>query len=108
MTTYKQVTEFFEDVVLDEGRTDVQSHVGIRRLNNETIEGLAREFFGGGVMLRPFSDIEECDRLVYVYEDDFYGEKAYKHFPWLKDRDNKHFIVLDACEQKVLCWAFKD
>lgn len=107
MVTYKQITEFFNEAVLYEGRTDVQAHVGMTDLHEDTIEDLARRYFGGGVMLRPFSDIEECDRLIYVYDDEFYGRLAYKHFPWVEDPDNKHFVVLDASDQKVLCWAFK-
>ena len=38
MVTYKQVTEFFEEVVLNEGRTDVQNHVGFMNIHNNTVQ----------------------------------------------------------------------
>lgn len=102
MLNYKAITEFFEEVVLYEGRTDVQAHVGFMNIHNQTIEELATNSFGGKVLMRPFSDIDEYEKIIYVYDGDGYDEFAYKHFGW---NEGKHFVVMDAGDQKVMCWV---
>ena len=102
VVNYKAITEFFEEVVLYEGRTDVQAHVGFMNINNSTIEELATRAFGGHVLMRPFSDIDEYEKIIYVYAGDEYEDFAYKHFPF---SDGKHFVIKDAGDQTVLCWV---
>lgn len=102
MITYKQIAEFFEDVVLNEGRTDVQNHVGFMNINNATARKLAEDAFGGKIVGEPEEDIRECGRLLYVYIDDDYQEYANKHFGFLDD--SHEFSVKDSSGQYVKCW----
>lgn len=102
MVNYKAVAEFFEDVVCYEGRTDVQSHVGLMNIHNQNINELATNAFGGGVLVRSSSDVDEYEKLIYVYGGDGYEELAEKHFTF---GAGHFFVVLDAAGQKVYCWA---
>ena len=46
MVNYKSIAEFFEEVTLDEGRTDIQSHVGFMKIHNSSANELAEDAFG--------------------------------------------------------------
>ena len=103
MVTYKQVAEFFEEVVLNEGRTDVQNHVGFMNIHNSTAQELAENAFGGKLITSPKRDISECEKIIYVYVDGCdYLDYATNHFSLL---DERCFCVTDVEGQRVLCWA---
>lgn len=104
MVTYKQVTEFFEEVVLNEGRTDVQNHVGFMNIYNNTAQELAENAFGGKLIQPPYFDISQYEKILYIYvdEDEDYLRFAGDNFSW---NDRHHFQVLDASGQRVLCWV---
>ena len=104
MVTYKAIAEFFEDVVLNEGRTDVQAHVGFANTNGQTIDELAVNYFGGKALLRSFTDIDKCEKVFYVYDGDDYEKFAYKHF---RLYESGHFIVLDVEDQRIFCWGIE-
>ena len=53
MVNHKAIAEFFEEVVLTEGRTDVQAHVGFMNIHNSTAQELAENAFGGRLILEP-------------------------------------------------------
>lgn len=104
MVNHKAIAEFFEEVVLTEGRTDVQAHVGFMNIHNSTAQELAENAFGGRLILEPYFDISQFDRIIYVYIDDDEDYICYTsdHFSW---NDKHHFQVMDAGEQRVACWA---
>lgn len=103
MVNYKSIAEFFEEVVLNEGRTDVQSHVGFMNINNSTAEELAKNAFGGKLVAPPKMDISECEKIIYVYDDDMvYLDYATNHFSIF---DKRCFALDDSCGQRVICWA---
>ena len=104
MVTYKAIAEFFEDLVLNEGRTDVQAHVGFANINGQTIQEIATDYFGGGVVMRSFTDVDEFERFIYVYEGDEYEQFAEKHFTF---QSGSFFVVKDVEGQKGFCWAIE-
>ena len=102
MVNYKSITEFFEEVVLTEGRTDVQAHVGFMKINNATAQELAENAFGGQLALAPYLGISEFEKIIYVYLDDDYLMYAGDNFSWA---DKHHFQVYDSEGQRIACWA---
>lgn len=103
MVNYKSIAEFFEEVTLNEGRTDIQSHVGFMKIHNSSAKELAENAFGGKLIASPKSGISECEKIIYVYVDDNeYLDYATNHFSLL---DERCFCVDDVEGQRVLCWA---
>jgi hypothetical protein len=103
MVNYKSIVEFFEEVALSEGRTDIQNHIGFMNIHNSTAKELAENAFGGVLLAAPKSDISECEKIIYVYiSDDEYLDYATNHFSLM---DERCFCVDDASGQRVLCWA---
>ena len=103
MVNYKSIAEFFEEVVLNEGRTDVQQHVGFMKIHNSSAKELAEDSFGGKLVAPPKVDISECEKIIYIYDDDMvYLDYATNHFSIF---DERCFALDDACEQRVICWA---
>lgn len=102
---YKHITKFFEEVVLNEGKTDAQSHIGfVWDAGKRTTDGVAETFFGGKVIKHPYNTEFPHDRFIYVYAGEGYEEIAYKIF---RNCDKSHFIVEDAGGQRVLCWEIE-
>ena len=102
MITNKAIAEFFEHVTLDEGRTDIQSHVGFAKVNNASAQEIAENYFGGQLALAPYFGISDFEKFMYVYLDDEYLCLVGDHFSWA---DKHHFQVYDAAGQRVACWA---
>lgn len=104
MVNYKSIVEFFEEVALSEGRTDIQNHVGFMNIHNSTAKELAENAFGGRLELEPRYDISEFDQIIYVYVDDAGDYICYAgdNFSF---NDDHHFQVRDADGQRILCWA---
>ena len=102
MVNYKSIAEFFEEVTLNEGRTDIQAHVGFMKIYNSSAKEIAENAFGGKLISSPKSDISECEKIIYVYFDYEYLHYATNHFNLL---DEHCFCVDDVEGQRVLCWA---
>ena len=103
MVNYKSIVEFFEEVALSEGRTDIQNHIGFMNIHNSSAKELAENAFGGKLIAPPQSDISECEKIIYVYVGDgIYLDYAINHFSLM---DERCFWVDDASGQRVLCWA---
>jgi hypothetical protein len=102
---YKHITKFFEKVVILEGKTDAQAHIGfVWDAGLATTDDIATNYFGGKVIKYPYNTEFPHSRYIYVYAGDEYEEIAYKVF---KNCDTSHFIVEDACGQRVLCWEIE-
>ena len=54
LAKYKHITKLFEEVVINEGKTDAQSHIGfVWDAGNRSTDGVAETFFGGKVIKHP-------------------------------------------------------
>lgn len=105
MTTYRNIADFFEDLVLNQGMTDVQSHVGFANIYGETVEDVAARLFSGKVIEAPKVDPGECERMIYVYIDNpEYLKRSDIHLHRLVDW---RFVIEDISGQKIACWMIE-
>ena len=102
---YKHITKFFEEVVINQGMTDAQAHIGFNwDAGQRNTDEIAADFFGGKVIKYPYNTGFPHSRFIYVYAGEGYEYMAYKFF---KNCDKSLFIVEDACGQRVLCWEIE-
>ena len=102
---YKHITKFFEKAVLEDGRTDVQSHVGfVWDAKYANTDEVAAVQFGGMAVEYPLNTEFPHSRYIYVYAGDGYEEIADKAF---KACSASKFVIEDASGQRVLCWEIE-
>lgn len=101
MNTYKDLSKFLLHCIEDEGKLDMQNHMGSMVLFEDINENeIAEHFFGGKVVFRTESlDFSNGDILFYVYDhNDYYNMIA--HFFTMSDM----FIVEDVDGQRVCAY----
>ena len=105
MNTYKDLSKFLLHCVEDEGKMDMQNHMGSIRVTEGMNENeIADLIFGGEVVFRTKSlDFSNGDLLFYVYDlDDYYNMSA--HYFTFSDM----FIVEDTAGQRVCIYIITE
>lgn len=101
MIGYKKLAEFFERVALYEGRTDLQSHIGIDYFDDKNAEDIAADFFKGKLITTPKITRYPYRNVLYVYHDNFWTDFI-KKYPGKSDT---MFEVEDVTGQRITCWG---
>ena len=103
MITYREIAEFFVHLTIDDGKTDVQNHVGLTTYDDDVLsfEDWCKVQFGAAVK-RVWGEIKDNQKLLYVYYDKAsldYAEIAMWHFT------TTDCALLEADGQKIMVYA---
>ena len=87
MITYREIAEFFMHLVIDDGKTDVQHHIGTTTYMTDCttvtpFEVWCEEYFNAKVK-KVWGEIKDGQKLLYIYYDKDsldYAEIAMWHF----------------------------